>query len=121
MASDGGGIIPEDDGNDQRNYGFDLFIDTWCDSCSTYVSIEEFGVQDEIGWNREVCDCGDIDLNYRLAPWPREEMEFIDGWWQWPDEETMNESLTAAGALRAEVDDESIEGGESSDDSEGAD
>jgi hypothetical protein len=120
MSPDGGGVVPEED--DEYGYGLDLFVDTWRESCSAYVSIEEFGVQDELGWNREVCDCGDIDLNYRLTPWPREGMEFIDGVWQWPDQNTMNESFKAAGVKRAMVaDDGSSEDGESSDDSEEAD
>jgi hypothetical protein len=119
MASDDGGIVPDQD--DEYGYGLDLFVDSWCDSCSAYVSIEEFGVQDEIGWNRQVCECDAVAINYRVAPWPREGMEFIGGAWQWPDEETMNEALTTAGAMRAKADYENIEDGESSDDSEESD
>jgi len=79
--------------DDTTDYGLDLYIDVWCKGCSTYASVDSVGIDGETGWRYQECDCGEVIVDWRVAPWPRHGMERIDGEWEWPDDEAMFQSL----------------------------
>ena len=73
----------EADAFDHRQ--IDLMAMAWCSDCETHAEIDETNIDDETHWVKESCECGEVEVTARVAPWPRNGMEWIDGEWQWPE------------------------------------
>lgn len=82
MAADDSATV-EQDGRE-----IDLLAYSYCEECGTNASVDETDVGEESGWKTGVCDCGDMIVKARVAPWPRDEMVRVGDEWQY---ETGNE------------------------------
>lgn len=49
----------------------DLMVESWCEDCESLAALDATDIAPETGWIKITCDCGRVEVNTRVAPWPR--------------------------------------------------
>lgn len=55
---------------DGRN--LDLMAEAFCTACETTAELDETAIDQDTTWIGDECECGETEVNVRVAPWPRD-------------------------------------------------
>lgn len=50
----------------------DVMATSWCEECETFANLDETDIPRDTDWMQESCECGEVEMGVRVAPWPRD-------------------------------------------------
>ena len=67
---EGDGTARLDDGKH-----LDVMAMSWCEDCETFANLDEIDIPRDTQWLEESCECGEVEFQLRVAPWPRDDVD----------------------------------------------